>query len=217
MTTFLQIAGLIIAALAGGFTALAKIYRWGPFVDNREVPDFTDLPYLPEQAIDSPSVPFNHVVEAPQSPQIAPSAPLAPQAVNTAPKVPLAVFCGYLRDFEGGPGSLNYRLNNPLDCRPSPVGYLPKYEPVEIIDTDTDPRYLYHKGKFAKFPSYAIGWEYAQNMVHFQVVAHPAWTILDFISHFAPSSDKNPTLAYAQNIARRCGTTVDKLLCDLLV
>lgn len=141
----------------------------------------------------------------------------------SAPKPPpdkssnLVRFCTSIRDYEGRPGSLNYQLNNPGDCRPSPVGYLPKYGLVEIIDTNTDPRYLYHKGKFAKFPTYALGWEYLLNMVHFTAANHPAWTLYDFFAHYAPTKDGNSPKPYAENVAKRCGISPSDTLASYLI
>lgn len=151
--------------------------------------------------------------------QSQPATPPSAQVVAvTAPTVGamLLKFCLAIRDYEGKPGDLNYMLNNPLDCRPSPVGYLAKYQPVQIIDTNTDPQYLYHKGKFAKFKDYATGWEYGLNMVHFMAVNHPTWTLADFFNNFAPSSDSNNPNAYANSIAKTLGTSVNITLQELL-
>ena len=129
----------------------------------------------------------------------------ASNAPQPASEDMLTQFCTAIRDYEGKPGDLNYQLNNPGDCRPSPDGYLAKYGRVEIIDTDTDPRYPYHKGKFAKFPTPALGWEYLRNMVHEMAANHPTWTIEDFFAHYSPTSDGNAPRAYAQSVASRCG------------
>lgn len=143
--------------------------------------------------------------------------PLKPQIWPPQKASMLDTFCTAIRDYEGKPGDLNYQLNNPGDCRPSPVGYLAKYEPVIIIDTDTDPKYPYHIGKFAKFPTFEIGYEYLTNMVHFMAVNHPTWTILDFFAHFAPAGDKNSPTRYATFVATRCSTQVTTQLKDLFV
>lgn len=144
-----------------------------------------------------------------------PAPPKPPIPASSAPKVSIETFCGHLRDYEGKPGDLNYMLNNPLDCRPSPVGYLPKYGVVEIIDTDTDPRYPYHKGKFAKFSTYDLGWEYGIAMIHGIATNHPQWTILDLMAHFAPTSDGNAPVAYADWLAARCGVIPTITLAEL--
>ena len=144
-----------------------------------------------------------------------PTAPLPTETVNTVPSM-LETFCGAIRDYEGKPGDLNYMLNNPGDVRPSPVGYLPMYEPVVIVDTDTSTIYPFHKGKFAKFPTYEIGWEYLMNLVHYTATIHPDWTILDYFSHYAPTSDGNAPLPYADYVATACGCTVDNSLQFLL-
>lgn len=141
-----------------------------------------------------------------------------PTTTPEAPNQPIATismldtFCTAIRDFEGKPGDLNYQLNNPGDCRPSPVGYLTKYQPVIIIDTDTNPEYPYRVGKFAKFPTYELGWEYLENLVHFTATNHPKWTILDFFQNYAPSSDRNNPNEYAVFVSQRCKLSPDTTL-----
>ena len=116
----------------------------------------------------------------------------------------LDTFCGAIRDFEGVPGDLNYQNNNPGNCRCSAVGYLPKYGNVLCVNTAS--------GKFAKFPTYALGWEYLQNMVLYRAELHPTWTILDFFNTYAPTSDNNPTLHYATVVAGKCGVPITTTL-----
>lgn len=120
--------------------------------------------------------------------------PLTMPITSTAP---IDVFCIALRDFEGAPGDLNYQNNNPGNCRPSPVGYLPKYGNVTVTHTAS--------GDFAHFPTYVLGWEYLQNTVMHRVELHPDWTFLDFFANWAPASDHNPSVKYATVVAQTCG------------
>jgi hypothetical protein len=113
----------------------------------------------------------------------------------------LDIFCEAIRDFEGKPGDQNYRNNNPGNYRYSPVGYLPKYGNVKRS-----------KNNFAIFPTYELGWQYHQASVMHWAHLHPNWTIRDFFHHYAPPSDDNPTEAYAQNVAKKCGVTVETTL-----
>lgn len=115
----------------------------------------------------------------------------------------LDIFCTAIQNFEGAPGDLNYLNNNPGNCRCSPVGYLAKYGRVQCING------------FAKFPTFALGWEYLQNLVLHRAELHPSWTILDFFENYAPPSDNNPTSAYAENIAAHCGVPVSTTLSSL--
>lgn len=112
-------------------------------------------------------------------------------------KVTLEEFCTALRDYEGKPGDLNYRNNNPGNCRCSPVGYLAKYGNVLCVDTAS--------GKFAKFSSYELGWEYLLNLVHYRANLHPKWNLYDFFGNYAPSSDKNDPDKYAESVAKVLG------------
>jgi len=125
---------------------------------------------------------------------------MQPQTQTMLQKLALAI-----RDYEGAPGDLNYLLNNPGDCRPSPDGYLPKYEPVVIVDTDTDPTYPFHRGSFAKFPSCDIGWLYLNNLLENMIENHPDWTLFQLTSAYAPSTDGNDPAHYAQFLGKRLG------------
>lgn len=124
-------------------------------------------------------------------------------------KAYLDLFCSAIRDFEGSPKNeyglpdLNYRNNNPGNFRCSPVGYADFYGKVDCVSG------------FAKFSSYALGWEYLQNSVLYRAKVHPQWTILDFFKQYAPPGDNNPTEKYAQFVAGRCGVSVDSTLAEL--
>ena len=110
----------------------------------------------------------------------------------------LNTFCTAIRDNEGVPGDRNYRNNNPGNCKFSDKGYLPKYGTVTE-----------DKDGFAVFKDYATGWLYLQNLVRSKIELHPNQTIYGFFCEYAPSSDNNDPLNYAQFVARRCGLTVD--------
>lgn len=100
-----------------------------------------------------------------------------------------------MRDFEGQPGDQNYRLNNPLNCRYSPVGYAAIYGTVLNV-----------KG-FAKFKTPELGWRYARTLLLQKIDKHPFWTIRDLIGDpiegWAPASDNNPVANYSAFIAGR--------------
>ena len=118
----------------------------------------------------------------------------------------LDTFCEAIRDFEGSPGDLNYENNNPGNCRCSPVGYLAKYGNVLCVNTAS--------GEFAKFPTYELGWEYLENLVHYRALSNPTWTFIDFFNEYAPSNDNNNPHEYAQYVATRCGVSASSLLKD---
>lgn len=112
----------------------------------------------------------------------------------------LVKFCNAIRDYEGAPGDLNYRNNNPGNCRCSPLGYLPQYGDVQCVNG------------FAVFPTMELGEEYLQNLVYHRVLAHPDWSFLDFFQVYAPSGDDNDPEAYADNVAVKCDTTASTIL-----
>lgn len=103
----------------------------------------------------------------------------------------LEEFCLCIRDYEGKPGDLNYKNNNPGNARCSSKGYLSKYGNVKCVNN------------FAVFPTYELGWLYLQNLVKSKITEHPEWTILDYISNHAPKSDGNNPLTYANYISAR--------------
>lgn len=141
-----------------------------------------------------------------------------PMAVEPMPDIPaptpepvkkdmLLIFCSGIRDFEGQPGDLSYRNNNPGNVRCSPVGYASRYGSVKCVNN------------FSVFTTYELGWEYLQSLVHQRALLFPDWTILDFIGDpkhgYSPASDGNPVEKYAQFLADRCGVPVTATLGQL--
>lgn len=102
-----------------------------------------------------------------------------------------------MRDFEGKPGDLNYKNNNPLNCRCSRVGYLPKYGNVKCVN------------RFAVFPTWELGCEYGKNLILHKAKKHPEWSLTTFIGHstegWAPAEDNNHPENYASYVAKRMG------------
>lgn len=115
----------------------------------------------------------------------------------------LGTFCTAIRDFEGNPGDLNYKNNNPGNVRCSPVGYRPQYGHVVC------------RNGFAVFQTYELGWEYLLNLVHHRAELHPNWTILDFFNAYAPTGDSNQPNIYAAFVAKHCGVSVSTTLATL--
>lgn len=149
-------------------------------------------------------------IAPPVPPQPAPEPTKPVEPTKPAPVIPkqnskvmLDKFCTAIMNFEGGPGDLNHINNNPGNFRCSPVGYMPKYGNVKC------------RGGFAVFPTFDLGWQYLQAMVHYRATMHPHWTILDFFMNYAPPSDHNPTHAYANNVAHACGVPVTTTLKEL--
>jgi hypothetical protein len=125
---------------------------------------------------------------------------MTPMETTVEPSL-LDKFCLAIRDYEGAPGDANYKNNNPGNCRYYEGGYLPQYEPV----------YCSPDG-FAIFPSMAVGMLYLENMVKLRIANHPAWTIEDFFTNYAPTSDGNNPLLYAAFVAKRLGVGVSYLI-----
>lgn len=142
---------------------------------------------------------------APTEPVTIPTAP-SPSQSPAMPSVDnVTRFCTCIMNFEGGPNDPNHLNNNPGDFRCSPVGYLPKYGKV-----------VCNVHGFAVFPTFALGWEYLIESVHYRALAHPTWTILDFFENFAPSSDGNDPLHYATVVAEEMGVGITTSLQELL-
>jgi len=135
-------------------------------------------------AVQQPNLP------APVVPQVEPK----PVIVS---KISLDAFCIAIRDYEGKPGDLNYRNNNPGNCRCSKIGYRPIYGNVRCVNN------------FAVFPTYGQGMLYLNNIVKQKAVEHPNWTIYDYFALFhAPSVDHNDPKEYADAVAKHLGIPV---------
>ena len=117
----------------------------------------------------------------------------------------LDIFCGAIKDYEGGPNDANHKNNNPGNARFNKGGYLPKYGTVRRSPSG-----------FAIFPTWAQGWAYLEAMVSQMAKKHPTWTFVDFFSHYAPTEDDNEPIAYAKFVAKRCGVVVDKTVASYL-
>lgn len=129
----------------------------------------------------------------------------ANNTVSGASKATLDNFCLAIRDFEGQPGDLNYRNNNPGNCRYSSVGYLKMYGEVKK-----------DKKGFAIFKDYATGWLYLQNMIREKIGKNPNQTMLQFMEKYAPYSDGNDPKKYSESIAKRLEVTTDFRMGDLI-
>lgn len=144
--------------------------------------------------------PHEDPMNLPMNQDTPPEPPIMPP---DAPKPPtpsismLEHFCVALRDYEGKPGDLNYRNNNPGNCRCSSVGYLKKYGDVKCVNG------------FAKFPTYELGWEYLLALIKSKIKQHPTWTIRDLMRHYAPVEDNNDPDRYAAYLASRLAVTPD--------
>ena len=119
----------------------------------------------------------------PEAPKLPVETPSVPEPTPTAPQpsqTHLEAFCTAIMNFEGGPNDPNHTNKNPGDFRCSPVVYMPKYGNVKCTAAN-----------FAVFPTFALGWEYLLETVHYRAAAHPTWTLYDFFANYAPSSDGN--------------------------
>ena len=111
-------------------------------------------------------------------------------------------------------GSLTWRCNNPGACRFSRVGYLPKYG----IVTEYKEGLNLKPGQrgFAKFSNLDIGWMYLKNLILQKAKENPDWDILDFCSNWAPASDNNNPVQYAEFVAKKMGVAVSWRISSLV-
>lgn len=105
-------------------------------------------------------------------------------------------FCLAIRDFEGKPGDLNYRTNNPGNIRG--------------VD-----------GKFLKFKTMEEGMAYLKDYVTRACTGKhkaysPMFTLIDFFNVYAPAGDKNNPGEYAKWVANRIGVDVSFKIQNLL-
>jgi hypothetical protein len=138
----------------------------------------------PESSTEGPSTPFPAPAPAPVPPTVPPTH-----------EGKLETFCLAIRTHEGWfPGSRSQNNNNPGNCRYSSQGYLDIYKPV-----------LKDAQNFARFKDYATGWLYLKNLVKVKINVAPNQTIQQFFNSYAPSSDGNDPVRYAQVVAAACG------------
>lgn len=116
--------------------------------------------------------------------------------VKESMKSKLDDFCLAIRDYEGKPGDLNYRNNNPGNIRG-------------------------RDGKFLKFKTYNEGFAYLKEYVkRASTGIHKSYkkgcTILEFFRVYAPTGDNNNPDAYAKWVAKRINETVDTKVMDII-
>lgn len=147
------------------------------------------LNFIPDPETDPKTLPMN------QTDPIQPPIVIVPPTENRAT---LDNLCLSIRDYEGAPGDRNYRNNNPGNCRYSSIGYLPIYG---------------HVGKdaknFAIFNDMATGMLYLHNLIKEKVAKSTNHSIYHFMQSYAPVTDGNDPLKYAQFIATRLGVDIN--------
>lgn len=116
--------------------------------------------------------------------------------VKESMKSKLNDFCLAIRDYEGKPGDLNYRNNNPGNIKG-------------------------RDGKFLKFKTMEEGFEYLKAYVkRASIGEHRAYkkgcTIAEFFKVYAPSNDNNNPDTYAKWVAKRIGETVNTRVVDII-
>jgi hypothetical protein len=190
MIQFLLLAAVITLVSISFVAFVLELIQW----IKSQKPQGDISPVEPPIKLELPKVPV-----LPQTPSISQNKPL-----QTVSATRLETFCTAIRDFEGQPGSLNYKNNNPGNVRCSPVGYLPKYGKVRCVNN------------FAVFETFDLGWEYLKNMVTSQVKRNPERTFLEYFTNYAPSSDGNFPQNYAKFVANRCGVTVNNKVSEYL-
>ena len=110
----------------------------------------------------------------------------------------LGEFCNAISTYEGGVGDLNHRNNNPGNCRYFSGGYLPIYG---VVKQD--------KNGFAIFKDWDTGMLYLENMIKYKAIKRPTQTITQFMSIYAPFSDGNNPVMYADFIGKQLGVNPD--------
>lgn len=147
----------------------------------------------------------------PQDTTSLPSASQPPEAIVVSNQVQTAAqaspapsklfqFADSIATYEGGhtPGDRAFRNNNPLDYRWPFGGALPHFA------TGTD------SGNFLIFDTWEHGFDFGQQNIKnaclgLSEVYKPTDTIEQFFAKFAPESDGNAPLAYAQWVCKKVG------------
>lgn len=111
----------------------------------------------------------------------------------------LETFAQAITNFEGQPGDLNYRNNNPGNLRYAG-------QPGSTLGPNG----------FAVFDTWADGMAALQRQIQLDANRNPGWSITDFVNSYAPPSDNNPNNAnYANSIAAALGVSPDTTLGEL--
>lgn len=119
----------------------------------------------------------------------------------------ISKFAEAIKTHEGFyPGSRSFRNNNP--------GNLKYAAQAKATGRDA--------AGFAIFASYVDGWEALRNQIMLCIngksrIYFPTMTITQFFQSYAPSSDNNNPLQYAQAVAAEVGITVDSTMGSLSV
>jgi hypothetical protein len=123
--------------------------------------------------------------------------------MNTQPTI--QNFCTAISIYEGNKSTnINHINNNPGNCVYNIEGYLPKYGHVT------------QNGRFAVFPTWALGFLYLENLTKQHIFAHPQWTIYDFFANFySPIVDGNNPTLYSEFVAQHVGLQPTDLLSKL--
>ena len=126
----------------------------------------------------------------PKTPVIAPQAPTKPIGSK------LISWAAAIRDYEGQPGDLSYKNNNPGNLKGL-------------------------SGKFLKFQTWDEGWKvligYLTRAATGKHKAYkPDFNLLQFFSVYAPATDKNNPKAYASFVAKKIGVGMDEKIKNLV-
>ena len=133
------------------------------------------------------------------------NAPDAPETSKIDPGTTqdfITHFATCIRDYEGKPGDLNYKNNNPGNFRCPKVAIDKRYGDVQCVDCGPS-------GKFLKFPTYELGWLYLTTILKQRIKANPTWSCRDFFRNYAPTGDNNNPDRYAAYVAARLAISVD--------
>ena len=131
-----------------------------------------------------------------------PVAPQTPQNALQTTQDFITHFATCIRDYEGKPGDLNYKNNNPGNFRCPKVKIDKRYGNVICVETGVS-------GKFLKFPTYDLGWLYLTTILKQRIKANPTWSCRDFFNNYAPAADNNNPDRYAAYVASRLGISID--------
>lgn len=170
--------------------------------------------------------------KAPQPQNLAPEATPAPVTTETPPppgKTLLRQFCEAIQGYEGKPGDLSYRLNNPGNLM---YAGQPHATPHKIIGSDARVR------TFAEFDTVDHGFDALEAQVRYVASGeasrknafspyslaakrlHLADTsdlsIAQYFSVYAPTSDGNNPVRYSSTVAKDIGVPVDTPIKKLL-
>lgn len=188
--------------------AIAKVYFLTPAQPKLSI--LSKILQLAKQWLDilfliaPPSAPVAPVIPDESLPP--PAAPVVPPVAPAEPADEVTIFAKAIEAYENSPRA----WNNPGAMRPTPL--TAELGATGSVGTPN--------GRFCTFPSYETGFGALCRFIRLagegRLKDYHGCTLLSFFEHYAPSTDKNNPMKYAEFVAGRLHCSTDVKVADLI-